>query len=127
MFHRLYDLANNYIINPLFALLGILRTVHGVERPATEQQVIDEKTSHLRLYHMERCPYCIKVRQEMMRLALHIELADIVTSPEARDELITGGGVNQVPCLRIEEGGSVRWMYESSDIVAWLRSQFPAD
>ncbi|MCA7113286.1 hypothetical protein LGL75_14005 [Staphylococcus aureus] len=30
-----------------------------------------------------------------------------------------------MPCLRIEENGQTRWMYESSDIVAYLEKTFP--
>lgn len=39
-------------------------------------------------------------------------------------DLITGGGKNQVPCLRIETGnGNVRWLYESIDIVRYLKTE----
>ena len=38
-------------------------------------------------------------------------------------DLIAGGGKNQVPCLRIETGsGDVRWLYESIDIVRYLKT-----
>jgi glutathione S-transferase len=41
-----------------------------------------------------------------------------------RAELIAGGGKGQVPCLRIEtDDGNVRWLYESADIIAYLREQ----
>ncbi len=29
----------------------------------------------------------------------------------------------QVPCLRIEEGERVRWLYESADIIAYLKKR----
>ncbi|MDF3852182.1 hypothetical protein [Achromobacter denitrificans] len=29
-----------------------------------------------------------------------------------------------MPCLRIEEAGGTRWMYESSDIIAYLEQRF---
>ena len=36
--------------------------------------------------------------------------------------LMQGGGKTQVPCLRIEQAdGSVEWMYESNDIIEYLR------
>lgn len=39
-------------------------------------------------------------------------------------DLITGGGKSQVPCLRIETGsGDVRWLYESIDIVRYLKTR----
>jgi len=38
-------------------------------------------------------------------------------------DLIAGGGKSQVPCLRIEtENGDVRWLYESIDIVRYLKT-----
>ena len=41
------------------------------------------------------------------------------------DELIRGGGKSQVPCLRIDHpGGTTQWMYESTDIIAYLRRRF---
>ena len=39
-------------------------------------------------------------------------------------DLIAGGGKSQVPCLRIETGsGDVRWLYESIDIVRYLKTR----
>ena len=36
--------------------------------------------------------------------------------------LMQGGGKTQVPCLRIEhENGRVEWMYESNDIIQYLK------
>lgn len=29
-----------------------------------------------------------------------------------------------VPCLRIEEGGEVKWLYESTDIIQFLNTRF---
>jgi glutathione S-transferase len=38
-------------------------------------------------------------------------------------DLIAGGGKDQVPCLRIEnDDGDVRWLYESIDIVRYLKA-----
>ena len=43
--------------------------------------------------------------------------------PENNADLIAGGGKSQVPCLRIEdEKGDVSWMYESLDIIRYLKS-----
>jgi glutathione S-transferase len=39
--------------------------------------------------------------------------------------LVREGGRHKVPCLRIENADkSVEWLYESSDIIARLKSQF---
>jgi len=49
-------------------------------------------------------------------------LKDILTQPGNDTELIAGGGKSQVPCLRIEdEKGEVLWMYESIEIIRYLK------
>lgn len=94
-----------------------------VRRPE-DQMRVDSQTSKLALYQFEACPFCVKTRREVKRLGLKIELKD-AKRPEAAEELIQGGGSLQVPCLRIQEDdGTVRWMYESSDINEYLRKRF---
>ena len=74
------------------------------------------------LYQFNGCPFCVKVRRELKRLGLRIELKDADKVPAFKAELLKGGGELQVPCLRIPEGdGKFRWMYESSAIVEYLR------
>ena len=52
-------------------------------------------------------------------------LRDILSQPGYNAELIAGGGKNQVPCLRIEDDeGGVRWMYESIEIIQYLKTEF---
>jgi len=38
-------------------------------------------------------------------------------------DLRVGGGSTTVPCLRIQSDGQVRWMYESLDIIEYLREK----
>jgi glutathione S-transferase len=77
------------------------------------------------LFHFTSCPYCIKVRLALWWMGLELPLKDIRSYPENKAELIAGGGKKQVPCLRIEdEKDGVRWMYESSDIIRYLKQQF---
>lgn len=52
---------------------------------------------------------------------LDIELRS-TSEPQFASELMQGGGKTQVPCLRIETGAEDRWMYESDDIIAYLRT-----
>jgi glutathione S-transferase len=83
-------------------------------------------TSDLTLYHMEYCPYCLRVRDVMEEMGLEIQMKDTSLDPAARRELIAGGGMSQVPCLRMQHpDGSVQWMYESQDIIRYLRGRFP--
>ena len=72
----------------------------------------------LELYMMDTCPFCRKVfraTEEMGRT--DIEMHDINRSMEDRERLVRDGGKLQVPCLFIDG----KPMYESDDIVAWLR------
>ena len=79
------------------------------------------------LYYFTTCPYCIFVRLALWRYRLDVPLKDIIFHPGNNADLVSGGGKNQVPCLRIEsEAGDVRWMYESADIVRYLKREFSA-
>jgi len=72
----------------------------------------------LELYKMDTCPFCRKVMNEIDRQGRNdIEMHDINRNPEDRETLIRVGGMLQVPCLFIDG----KPMYESGDIVAWLR------
>ncbi len=93
-------------------------------RTAEEQARVDRASAGLRLYHFAACPYCRKVRRDVRLLGLTIQMADIKRDPQAKAELVAGGGKKQVPALRIEEPSGVRWMYESSDISRYLRERF---
>lgn len=61
----------------------------------------------------------------MKRLNLPIETRDTKLDGPYRLELINKGGKAKVPCLRIESpDGEMQWMYESSEIVQYLRKRF---
>ncbi len=106
-------------------LWKILGTSRKTPLRAPEAQAsIDAETEKLALYHFRSCPYCVRVRRAIDKLGLSIELRDIRQDGARREELIGGGGKKTVPCLRIEQGGEVRWMYESRDIVRYLEQRF---
>ncbi len=53
-----------------------------------------------------------------------LPLKDTMMDRDAFVELIRGGGSPTVPCLRIEESsGEVRWLYESLDIIEFLKQR----
>lgn len=58
---------------------------------------------------------------------LAVAIKDTAAEQEHLDTLIQEGGKSQVPCLRIEDGGVVRWMYESADIVEYLKKHVRKD
>ena len=102
-----------------------LFTPKGVKRSEEAQALVNQQSQQLALYQFKACPFCVKVRREMKRLSLPIDIRDAKESAAYRDELLAGGGRLKVPCLRIEkDDGQVSWMYESSDIVSYLQGQF---
>ena len=72
----------------------------------------------LELFMFEGCPYCRRVTDEIARQGrTDIEIRDTMKDPANRERLIREGGMSQVPCLFIDG----RPLYESLDIVDWLR------
>jgi glutaredoxin 3 len=76
----------------------------------------------LRLYYMPTCPYCRKVLTFMEKAGIVLPLRDTQSDVAARQELLQIGGKTQVPCLVIEG----RTLYESDDIIQWLKNNFLA-
>jgi glutaredoxin len=79
-------------------------------------------TEHYTLYKYDSCPFCVRVQRFLADAGLDLPRRDILRDPAARVELAAGGGSTQVPCLRIDRDGEVRWLYESLDIIAYLRA-----
>jgi len=79
----------------------------------------------LTLYQFTTCPNCLRVRQVIMKLEMNIRIKNVRKDPQAREELICGGGKSRVPCLRIDEkNGDTIWIYESNDIISYLKEHF---
>ena len=76
------------------------------------------------LYHYSSCPFCFRIRSVMTQLGIDMELRNIHQGDEHLNALRAGGGSSMVPCLRIEQDGETRWMYESEDIVDYLKGKF---
>jgi glutathione S-transferase len=88
---------------------------------------VDLQCQSLVLYQFSTCPFCIKVRQEMHRLSLPIELRDSQNNSTHRSELLQSTGTTQVPCLKItDHNGQTQWLKESSAIVTYFRERFEA-
>ena len=113
-----------WILGRIILLINFLTPPRGVKRPAEHQVQVDTETKFLALYHYQACPFCVKVRRAIKRNSLNIETRDAKRSEQFKEELVQGGGALKVPCLRIEENGETKWMYESSDIITYLESRF---
>lgn len=95
-----------------------------VERSPQEQKAVARDCKELVLYQFPSCPFCRLVRNRIRQLDLPIAEKNIQRDPEALHELMEGGGRRTVPCLRIDEAGGRRWMYESGDIIRYLDKRF---
>ncbi|MFT6286409.1 MAG: glutaredoxin [Alcanivorax sp.] len=113
------------ILGKLILLLNWVFTPKSIQRDPEQQATIDSQTKTLTLYQYEACPFCVKVRREMKRHGLNIEVRDVKRNDVAKQELLAGGGDLKVPCLRIAEGErGFQWMYESQDIIGYLEGRF---
>ena len=113
------------VLGPFMLLWEMIATPKGIVRPADKQQQIDLQCRGLALYQFKTCPFCIKVRRAMRGLSLNIELRDAQYDPQHREALLQGGGQIKTPCLKItDEQGNSQWMYESDDIIRYLRQRF---
>ena len=122
---RLFFRTLRLVLLPFMLLWAKLATPKGMVRTADAQQKVDVGCGRLVLYHFKTCPFCIKVRHEMARLSLPIQLRDAQHDAGFREELLQGGGKIQTPCLRIaDQQGNVQWMYESNDIIKYLQQNF---
>ena len=111
------------MLNKLATWLGILAPPPP-DYSAPMRSALDQFSSAIKLYHFFSCSFCARVHRTLHSLGLQLELRDVSENAEYRSELISGGGRSTVPCLRIQSSsGDVRWMYESSDIIAWLKQQ----
>lgn len=122
---RMFFRTLRLVLMPFMLLWAKLAMPKGVVRSAEAQQEVERACAKMALYHFKTCPFCIKVRHEMGRLSLPIELRDAQHEAEHREALLQGGGKVQTPCLRIiGDDGQVQWMYESGDIIRYLQQRF---
>ncbi|MEI7841984.1 MAG: glutathione S-transferase N-terminal domain-containing protein [Gallionellaceae bacterium] len=113
------------VLMPFMLLWAKIGTPQGIERSGSAQHDVDVACQKLALYHFKTCPFCIKVRHEMARLSLPINLREAQYDETNRAILLQGGGKVQTPCLQItNENGEIQWLYESKDIINYLQQRF---
>ena len=113
------------VVGPILLAADRLTRPRGIKRNPDEQQRVDRQTKNLVMYQFFTCPFCIKTRRAIKRLSLNIETRDALKNASSRQQLLEGGGVIKVPCLRITQAdGSVEWLYESNDIINYLNENF---
>lgn len=125
LFFKYFFKVAQFVIGPIILAGDWLTSPKGLQRPADEQQTIDQHTTKLVLYQFRMCPFCVKVRRTIKRLSLNIETRDALRDKPAREQLLAGGGNIKVPCLKItNDQGNETWMYESTDIIHYLQERF---
>ncbi len=115
--------AVRWLLGRIILVLNFIFTPKKRKRATDEQVKIDSETKLLSLYQYKACPFCVKVRRAMRRQGLNIATVDAKQDTH-QQTLVEQGGLAKVPCLRIEENGETRWMYESSDIINYLDKRF---
>lgn len=93
-------------------------------RSVAGQAKVTKEAAALALYQFRACPFCVKTRRALHRLNVPVTLHDAKNDPTQREQLLAGGGKVKVPCLRIQEAGQTRWLYESKAIIAYLEQRF---
>lgn len=126
-FIRFFFRTLRTVLGPVMLLKESLTRPKGVVRIQAAQDKVNRQCKSLALYQYQTCPFCIKVRQEMSRLSLNIQRIDAQPEGPHRQALLKGGGQAKVPCLRItDKAGRSQWLYESDQIIAYLRERFAA-
>jgi len=109
----------------LMVLISFLTMPRKIKRNADTQLKVNRKAASMSVYQFFTCPFCIKTRRAIHRLNIPIEYRDAqLRGGEHRNTLEREGGQIKVPCLRIDDGETTTWMYESKDIIAYLNQQF---
>lgn len=114
-----------FVLGNLILFFDFIFTPKSQIRSIENQGQVDQQTRALVLYHLNLCPFCVKVRRQIKRLGLNIAMKDVGTDSSAQAELMAGGKIDQVPCLReTDASGAVRWIYESDEINEYLQKRF---
>jgi glutaredoxin len=113
------------VLGPFMHIWEFVTRPKGVVRAPELQQSVNQQCQSLVLYQFSTCPFCIKVRQEMRRLSLPIQRLDAQHHQQNRAELLQGGGIVKVPCLKIiDASGQSQWLFESGAIISYLQGRF---
>lgn len=121
-FVRLFFKTLRFVIGPLMLLWELVTRPRGLVRAPAAQEKLDQQCRQLVLYQYRTCPFCIRVRQEIRRLSLKLERRNVAKEGSNREDLVRGGGLAKVPCLKItDQAGHSQWLYDSAAIIAYLR------
>ncbi len=76
------------------------------------------------LYKTDLCGFCYRVRRFCESHGIELPLVDVNHNRDAFRELLEATGRTTVPCLRIQRGDEVEWMFESLDIMRYIGEKY---
>jgi glutaredoxin len=111
-----------WALGKFILFLDWLFSPRPMQRTAEAQRKVEAAVAGLSIYEFRACPFCVRVRRFLRWANVDVPLKDAKAEPFRR-ELLEGGGKLQVPCLRVEKDGNVSWLYESKDIIDFLKGR----
>jgi len=96
-----------WLLGQLIIFIDWVTRPKPVQRSVEAQTEVDQQTKKMALYQFQMCPFCVKTRRQIHRLALNIENRDARYDPEWNQELVNEGGKYQVPCLKITQDDGI--------------------
>ena len=108
-----------WLLGRIILLINVVFSPSSLRHSEQVAQNLATALEGISLYQYAACPFCVKVRRALKRNGMVLPLVD-AKQDDAKQTLVEQGGKLMVPCLRIEKQGDVKWLYESSDIVAFL-------
>ncbi len=76
------------------------------------------------LFKTDFCGFCYRVRGFLEEYNIEVPMRDVNQDAAAFRELLQSTGRTTVPCLRIQRGEEVEWMFESMDIIRYLAGRY---
>ena len=114
-----------WFVGKLILFINLITLPKPILRKKIDQDRIDKETKNLTIYQFEACPFCVKVRRFIRKNSLNINLKDAKNNKTFKAELVNEGGKHKVPCLKIEKLNSkTEWLYESTEIIKFLKKEF---
>ena len=109
------------ILGYIILLVDYVTRPNPIIRDKGVQKKLNNKTLNMSLYQFRLCPFCVKVRRNIRKYSLNIEIKDAKNNKKNREDLYKIGGKFKVPCLRIKKNKeNDLWLYESKDIINFL-------
>jgi len=88
-----------WVLGLIILSLDYITRPKPVIRDKNSQEEINKLTKKMSLYQYKACPFCVKVRRNMRKYSLNIELRDAKGNSLNKKNLKNFGGKLKVPCL----------------------------